>query len=76
MATGLPDKIENVPFSCADCLLSKSVHMQMLGPLGGEWPQPLKLLIADIAGPFNAGMAGICPEAADGLCYLPGEHEQ
>ncbi|KAG0151129.1 hypothetical protein CROQUDRAFT_87261 [Cronartium quercuum f. sp. fusiforme G11] len=59
MATGLPDKLESIPFSCADCLLSESQRAQMLGLLGGEQPQPLELMVSNIAGPFNAGMAGI-----------------
>lgn len=57
-ATGLPDKLECAPFSCSDCLLSKSLRAQTLGPSGGSRPQPLELIVCDIAGPFDSSLTG------------------
>lgn len=58
MTTGLPKQIENTPFNFSDCLLSKSLRHQTLGLSGRERPQPLELIVSDIAGPFEAGPFG------------------
>lgn len=56
--SGLPDKFEDAPFTCTDCLLSKSLRTQTLGPSGGKQPQPLKLIVSDVAGPFDGTLKG------------------
>lgn len=58
MTTGLPEQIENEPFNCSDFLLSKSLRHQTLGPSGRSRPQPLELIVSEIAGPFEAGPFG------------------
>lgn len=58
MATGLPSDIENVNFTCLDCLRSKSLHLRTLGPTGSS-PGPLELIVADVGGPYKASFGGV-----------------
>lgn len=51
MATGSPDALENVNFTCMYCLRSKGLHMRTLDPTGSV-PGPLGLIVADCGGPY------------------------
>lgn len=58
MATGLPTTIAKTPFTCLDCLKSKSLRSVVLGP-SGDSPGPLELIVSDVAGPFPPSVQGV-----------------
>lgn len=53
LATGLPPAIEPTAFTCSDYLKSKSLRQIVLGPSGSK-PDPLDLIVSDVAGSFHA----------------------
>lgn len=57
LATGLPPGIDSTAFTCIDCLKSKSLRSVVLGPTGMK-PEPLELIVSDVAGPFDASAQG------------------
>jgi hypothetical protein len=57
MAKGLPEHIEHAPFTCIDCLKSKSLQRRTTNPEGGTLG-PLELIVTDIGGPFPALIQG------------------
>lgn len=57
LATGLPLSIESTPFTCVDCLKSKSLRSITLSPTCTK-PEPLELIVSDVAGPFDPSAQG------------------